>query len=213
MGGIAIWGMHFIGNRAIVLGDGSDELQLAYSSGFTALSFIIPILVLLIAFLVVGETDEKLDTVRVILGGTLTGLGVCGMHYLGQAGISNYDCIYTVVYTVGATIIAVVVSIVALGAFTYFRFSWDIRWWCRALCAAILAAAVSGMHWVASLGTEYQRKHVEPGSTNNFSRNNTFIGVIALVVLPMPITSMSDGRSLFLVVLSSSSLQYLAKDA
>jgi NO-binding membrane sensor protein with MHYT domain len=44
---------------------------------------------------------------RLSLGGTLAGLGICGMHYLGQAGIVNYDCVYTVAYVIGAAIIAV----------------------------------------------------------------------------------------------------------
>ncbi|KAK8078399.1 hypothetical protein PG996_004569 [Apiospora saccharicola] len=42
MGGIAIWCMHYIGNRAIELADGQLELQIAYSAGFTALSFSSP---------------------------------------------------------------------------------------------------------------------------------------------------------------------------
>lgn len=35
MGGIGIWCMHFIGNRAIVLGDGAAQIQIVYSVTFT----------------------------------------------------------------------------------------------------------------------------------------------------------------------------------
>lgn len=183
MGAIAIWGMYFIGNRATVIGEGADEWQLFYSPGYTTLSFFIPVLVLFIAFAVVGTSDEKLDYARIILGGTLAGLGVCGMHYLGQAGISNYNCVYAVSYVTGSAIIAIVASIAALGVFSYFRSSWDIRWWSRVVCALILATAVSGTHWVASVGTEYRPKDGHHANNTNFSRNNTCIDVIVLVRL------------------------------
>ncbi len=49
---------HFIGNRAIELGNGEPELQIAYSSRFTALSFFIPILVLLAAFVAIGAKNR-----------------------------------------------------------------------------------------------------------------------------------------------------------
>src|SRR6266536_823023 len=116
MGGIAIWCMHFIGNRAIVLGAGHSQIQISYSVGFSALSFLIPVLVFLVAFWALGS-NESVSVLRLSLGGTLAGLAICGMHYLGQAGIANYDCIYTVAYVIGAAIIAVGASIGALGAF------------------------------------------------------------------------------------------------
>lgn len=186
MGAIAIWGMYFIGNRATIIGDGADEWQLVYSPGFTTLTFFIPILVIFIAFAVVGTSDEKLDYARIVLGGTLTGLGVCCMHYLGQAGISNYTCIYTVPHVIGAAIIAIVVSIAALGTFSYFRSSWDVHWWWRVVCATILATAVSGTHWVASAGTDYQLIGTDPEHNTAYSRNNTCIGVIVLVTISEP---------------------------
>jgi len=84
MGGIAIWSMHFVGNRAIVLypkSAGTDQLQLAYSSTFTALSFFVPILVLFLAYLLIG-TNEDVSYLRLGFGGTFAGLSICGMHYL-----------------------------------------------------------------------------------------------------------------------------------
>ena len=68
--------MHFIGNRAIILGAGQTDLQIAYNAGFTALSFFLPIIVLSLAFWAVGS-NEKVSIVRVSLGGTLAGLSIC----------------------------------------------------------------------------------------------------------------------------------------
>ncbi|KAI9890699.1 MAG: hypothetical protein M1814_003768 [Vezdaea aestivalis] len=181
MGAIAIWCMHYIGNRAIILGNGAADIQIAYNSGFTAGSFFIPIVVLLAAFLAIGS-NEKVRQIRVILGGTLAGAAICGMHYLGQAGIANYDCLYNFQNVVGAAIIAIVASVIALWVFFVLRAGWTNSWWKRALCALLLAAAVSGMHWLASTGTEYRFKSVKATTDAQMSLNDTVIAVIVLAV-------------------------------
>jgi NO-binding membrane sensor protein with MHYT domain len=144
MGGISIFSMHYLGNRAIILGDGQVFLQVIYSPAFTALSIFVPILVLLAAFITVGSND-KVSWWRVGLGGALAGLAILGMHFLGQAGISNYHLEYTVGNVVGSAIIAVSATITALSVFFLLRASWTASWWKRALIALILAGAVSGM--------------------------------------------------------------------
>ncbi|TDZ28368.1 Signaling protein YkoW [Colletotrichum spinosum] len=178
MGGIAIWCMHFIGNRAIDLADGEAEMQIAYSSGFTALSFFVPIAVLLAAFVAVG-INNTVSWWRVAIGGVLAGAAICGMHYLGNNSIDNYICIYNPVNVIGAALIAVAASIVALALFFVFRAAWTNSWWKRAACSVVLAGAVSGMHWCAATGTEYQLVRLNTGS-NELSRNTTVIVVICL---------------------------------
>ncbi|WYZ37402.1 hypothetical protein EsH8_II_000908 [Colletotrichum jinshuiense] len=180
MGGIAIWCMHFIGNRAIDLADGEAELQIAYSSGFTALSFFVPIAVLLAAFVAVG-INNTVSWWRVAIGGILAGAAICGMHYLGNNSIDNYICIYNPINVVGAALIAVAASIVALALFFVFRAAWTTSWWKRAACSVVLAGAVSGMHWCAATGTEYQLVRLNTGS-NELSRNTTVIVVICLSI-------------------------------
>ncbi|EFQ33443.1 hypothetical protein CGRA01v4_00817 [Colletotrichum graminicola] len=180
MGGIAIWCMHFIGNRAIDLADGESEMQIAYSSGFTALSFFVPIAVLLAAFVAVG-INNTVSWWRVCVGGVLAGAAICGMHYLGNNSIDNYICIYNPINVVGAALIAVAASIVALALFFVFRAAWTTSWWKRAACSVVLAGAVSGMHWCAATGTEYQLVRLNTGS-NELSRNTTVIVVICLSI-------------------------------
>ncbi|KAF7546730.1 hypothetical protein G7Z17_g8217 [Cylindrodendrum hubeiense] len=141
MGGIAIWCMHFIGNRAIDLADGQAQLQVAYSSGFTAISFFVPILVLLAAFVAIG-TNNRVSWWRVSVGGILCGTAVCGMHYLGNASIANYSCVYRPAYVIGSAIIAVVASIVALAMFFVFRATWAASWWKRAISASLGACFI-----------------------------------------------------------------------
>ncbi|KPM35267.1 hypothetical protein AK830_g11294 [Neonectria ditissima] len=200
MGGIAIWCMvsktrtaflfsfasrsgthqlqHFIGNRAIDLADGQSQMQVAYSSGFTAVSFFVPILVLLAAFVAIG-TNNKVSWWRVCVGGVLCGSAVCGMHYLGNASIANYTCVYRPAFVIGSAIIAVAASIVALAMFFVFRATWAASWWKRAISAVILAGAVSGMHWCAAIGTQYRLINIKPEG-NEPSRSATVVVVICL---------------------------------
>ncbi len=72
--------MHFIGNRAIILGDGQPEYQLVYNPGYTVLSVFLPIIGLIIAFSS-AELRAKHSLVHCIavgLTGTLAGLSIVG---------------------------------------------------------------------------------------------------------------------------------------
>ncbi|KAI1300758.1 hypothetical protein F5Y03DRAFT_223101 [Xylaria venustula] len=177
MGGIAIWSMHFIGNRAIMLAQDQPELQIVYSSSFTAVSFFIPIIVLLTAFVATGANNH-VSFWRIGVGGTLAGGAICGMHYLGNASIANYSCRYKLPNIIGSAIIAVVASNTALSIFFLWRAHWTNAWWKRGLSGVVLATAVSGMHWCASTGTYYRL--VKLNKNNQFPRNAVVIFVTVL---------------------------------
>ncbi|KAJ5619996.1 hypothetical protein N7510_003980 [Penicillium lagena] len=174
MGGIGIWCMHFIGNRAVVLGDGSPEIQILYNVAFTGTSFVLPVVVLLIAFYAIGG-EEKAGYIRILAGGLLTGSSVCGMHYVGQLGIANYKCSYRVANVVGSAIIAIFSSTTALGIFFRWRASWTDSWWRRGICAFLLAGAVSGMHWTAAAGTSYRERDESLKHGTQLSRGQVVI--------------------------------------
>ncbi|KAF5714433.1 signaling ykoW [Fusarium mundagurra] len=158
MGGVSIWCMHFIGNRAIDLADGQPELQVAYSGGFTAISFFVPILVLLASFMAVG-TNNAVSWWRLIAGGFLCGTAPA--------------------YVTGSAIIAIVASNVALAMFFVFRAMWVNTWWKRVIATIVLAGAVSGMHWCASVGTRYRLKRIRPNG-NEPSGTGTVVVVICM---------------------------------
>jgi NO-binding membrane sensor protein with MHYT domain len=181
MGGIGIWCMHYVANRAIMLPNTSGAKgEISYSPGYTALSFFVPIAVLLAAFSILG-TNETINKFRIVLSGTLAGLAICGMHYLGQAGISNYNCVYHVPHVIGAAVIAVLASITALAVFFALRAAWTNSWWKRATCAIVLAGAVSGMHWTAALGTQYRFRSGTIGPQQNLTARQTVTMVIVFV--------------------------------
>lgn len=107
------------------------------------------------------------------------------MHYLGNASITNYVCVYRPAYVVGAVTISVIASIVALAMFFIYRAMWATSWRKRTISAVILAGAVSGMHWCAVVGTRYQLVNIK-SKNNKLSRSATVIVVICLVSLLRP---------------------------
>lgn len=172
--------MHYIGNRAIAIGDGRHQLQIVYSPGYTAGSFFLPILVVTMAFFVFN-IKESVTILWTLLGGTIAGTAICGMHYMGLVGTANYQPVVAWRYVLGSAVVAVVASTVALGTSFYLKSTWTAVWWKRLLCALCLAVAVSSSHWIATVGTDYRFKAVSKGSGNGLSRDGTVIVVLILV--------------------------------
>ena len=171
--------MHFIGNRAVVLGNGLSQLQISYSVGFTVGSFVLPVFIVALAFWIFS-LSEAITPFRILLGGTIVGSGICGMHYLGQGGIANYTPVYERRFIVAAGIIAVAASSAALGYFFHFTSLWRNAWYRRLGCAIGLATAVSGMHWTATAGTAYRFSRLNGESKK--SRLSIVIVVLCLVL-------------------------------
>jgi NO-binding membrane sensor protein with MHYT domain len=180
MGGIGIWCMHFIGNRAVWMAERQPEMQIVYNTGFTSVSFFLPIVVLSGAFYLLGATD-RINRYYIAIAGFLMGGAVGGMHYVGQLGISNYHCSYQAANVVGAAIISIVASIIALNVFFRIREAWTDSWWKRMLCGLVLACSVSGMHWTATVGTWYRFKGIGSMPTDPLSRTQTVIMCTTLV--------------------------------
>lgn len=181
MGAVAIWSMHFIGNRAVVMAQGQSHQQIQYNPGFTAGSFFLPVCVVGIAFYFFS-VSENVSILGTLVGGLLVGSAICGMHYMGQKGIANYIPSYSWGHVFGSAIIAVTAASVALGVFFYNRSTWTNSWWKRLSCASLLAVSVSGMHWVATVGTAYRVRTDKVAKTSGLSREATVVVVICLSI-------------------------------
>ncbi|KAF2746572.1 hypothetical protein M011DRAFT_88047 [Sporormia fimetaria CBS 119925] len=147
---VAIWCMHFVGNKAIVMGDGRNDIQLSYSPGYTALSAILPIIGLYIGFSVVDRygKSKRLYHTSLIVTGLLAGLSIMGMHYIGNMGTDNYVLHHSSKHILGATAIAVFDCWFSFSIFFHLREHWINYWWLRLPCAALLAAGVSDLNLI-----------------------------------------------------------------
>ncbi|KAI4906675.1 hypothetical protein J4E90_010363 [Alternaria incomplexa] len=185
---VAIWCMHFVGNRAIVLGDGEEEIQLYYSSTYTAVSAVLPVVVM---FLGLSAADKfyKGSKGSLVRFASLGVCGVCGgaavteMHYLGNNGTTNYHIILSWPHVVGAASIAVGACLISFSLFFHWNKHWMNNVWRRIIVAVVLALAVCGMHWTAAAGTWYEIRgyHDGPGQ----ERNTNLIISLCLVSHPL----------------------------
>ena len=139
---VSIWCMHYLGNRAIMMLEAQAGLRIVYSPGYTAGSLFLALGVVTSAFYFLSITPT-VTLLTTLVGGLFMGAAICGMHYLGQVGIFNFECTYSWPYVLGSAIIAVTASTIALGFFFYFKSHWTNTWFKRVGVALLLAAGVS----------------------------------------------------------------------
>lgn len=176
--------MHFVGNRAIILGNGESEIQLYYNATYTTVSAILPIVAIFLGLLVADrfhKNNRNATTryVSLLVCGVMCGASVTEMHYLGNQGTTNYRLKPLPEYIVGAAVIAIVACLIAFSLFFHWSGHWMNNIWRRIIVACFLAVAVCGMHWTAAAGTAYELRGYHQGSGN--ARNINIIIAVCLV--------------------------------
>ncbi|MFJ9816387.1 MHYT domain-containing protein [Streptomyces sp. NPDC101151] len=135
--GSGIWTMHFVA----MMGFSIEEAPIHYDKPITYASLGIAILMVGVGIGIVGyrgATGTALFT-----GGTVTGLGVASMHYLGMAGMHfNGRFTYNTLTVAASVVIAVVAATAALWAAGQVRgFLWSVG------ASLVMGLAVTGMHY------------------------------------------------------------------
>ncbi|WP_333777319.1 MHYT domain-containing protein [Streptomyces sp. IBSBF 3136] len=135
--GSGIWTMHFVA----MIGFSIRETPIHYDQPITYASLALAIVMVGVGIFIVGyrgATGTALFT-----GGTITGLGVASMHYLGMAGM-HFDgrFTYNTLTVAASVVIAVVAATAALWAAGRVRgFLWSVG------ASLVMGLAVSGMHY------------------------------------------------------------------
>ncbi|WP_320777083.1 MHYT domain-containing protein [Streptomyces sp. CRN 30] len=135
--GSGIWTMHFVAMTGFQV----RETPVHYDPLITFASLALAIVMTGVGIFVVGHRGAT--GAALFTGGTITGLGVASMHYLGMAGMRlNGELRYNTL-TVGASVvIAVVAAIAALWAAGQVRgFLWSVG------ASLVMGLAVTGMHY------------------------------------------------------------------
>src|SRR5437868_3461717 len=109
IGGTGVWTMHF----TAMMGFSVKGTAIRYNVPLTIVSALLAIVVVFAGLMLVHTGKARIGSL--LGGGTLTGLGVAGMHYLGMAAMNmsaqvNYDPMMVVL----SVLIGVVASTVAL---------------------------------------------------------------------------------------------------
>lgn len=157
--GSGIWTMHFVA----MMGFTVAETPVRFDRPITYASLGIAIVMVGVGIFIVGyrgATGTALFT-----GGTITGLGIASMHYLGMAGLRLHGRLeYNTVTVAASVVIAVVAATTALWAAGQVRgFLWSVG------ASLVMGLAVSGMHYtgMAALTVHLHGSATAPGDSSS----------------------------------------------
>nr|WP_198428126.1 MHYT domain-containing protein [Nocardia bovistercoris] len=174
IGGTGIWVMHFIA----MLGFSIRGAQIRFDVPVTLLSAATAVVVVGIGLaLVLAPQPHPL---ALGAGGTITGLGVGGMHYTGMFAMkSNAEISYDWRIVVLSLVIAVVAATAALW------FTVHVRGMTAAVGASlIMGVAVCGMHYTGMAGTHaHLGHHGAPTGTDPLSMLAPLIVASSLITM------------------------------
>lgn len=175
LGGAGIWVMHF----TAMLGFSIHSVTISYDVPMTLLSAVVAIVVVWLGLSIVVRGGREI--ISLPLGGTITGLGVATMHYMGMFAMkSDAKVSYATVPVAASILIAVVAATAALW------FMLHIRGRLTTIGAAlIMGIAVCGMHYVgmAAMRAEHSGHHsATPAGVDPLELLTPLITVVTLVL-------------------------------
>ncbi|MGW1156634.1 MHYT domain-containing protein [Streptomyces sp. NPDC002513] len=135
--GSGIWTMHFIA----MMGFTVRHTPIHYDRTITFASLVVGVVMVGVGVFIVGYRGAT--GVALFTGGTLTGLGIASMHYLGMAGMRLDGVLeYNTLTVAASVVIAVVAATAALWAAGQIRgFLWSVG------ASLVMGLAVTGMHY------------------------------------------------------------------
>ncbi|MEU7403434.1 MHYT domain-containing protein [Streptomyces sp. NPDC044948] len=135
--GSGIWTMHFVA----MMGFSIEHTPIRYDGPMTFASLAVAIVMVGVGIFIVGYRGAR--GTALFTGGTVTGLGIASMHYLGMAGMHLDGRLTYNTFTVGVSVaIAMAAATAALWAAGQVRgFLWSVG------AALIMGLAVTGMHY------------------------------------------------------------------
>ncbi|MFI6565517.1 MHYT domain-containing protein [Streptomyces sp. NPDC050534] len=135
--GSGIWTMHFVA----MMGFTVKEAPIHYDKALTFASLGVAVVMVGVGIFIVGYRGAR--GAALFTGGTITGLGVASMHYLGMAGMRlNGKLEYNTLTVAASVVIAMAAATAALWAAGQVRgFTWSVG------ASLVMGLAVSGMHY------------------------------------------------------------------
>lgn len=136
LGGVAVWSMHFVGMEAYRL-----PVPISYARAETLVSMFAAIIAAGLALWFIASGPIR--AWRFIVAGSLTGLGVAAMHYLGMYGM-RFDGFF--LWDAGTVALSVLIAMVAATAALWLAVV-SRTLGQRIVAALIMAIAVCSMHY------------------------------------------------------------------
>jgi len=146
IGAVGIWSMHFIA----MLGFSVPGEPIRFNILETIASMLLAVAVVGAGLFIVGFGDGGLP--RLLAGGTIFGVGVAGMHYLGMAAMNMTG---TMSYRLPLVALSVVIAIVA-GTVALWIGTWIKGIKATIGATVVMGIAVTGMHYTGMAALQVQ---------------------------------------------------------
>jgi NO-binding membrane sensor protein with MHYT domain len=144
LGGIGVWSMHFIGMLSLKL-----DLATGYAAVETLISLIAAVTATSLALAFVSKNPKNIP--RLIGAGTVLGLGVAFMHYLGMAGM-RFGGYFSWDY--GIVAVSVFIAVAAATVALWLALNTQ-KWQARLMASGVMGVAVSAMHYTGMSAAEF----------------------------------------------------------
>jgi NO-binding membrane sensor protein with MHYT domain len=146
IGTTGIWVMHFIA----MLGFSIPGEPIRYNVPITILSMVIAVVVVGIGTFIAGFS--RAGNGPLVLGGTIIGLGVASMHYLGMGAVRVQASLS---YNPGLVAASVIIAVIAGTAALWMALRLDSIW-STFIASLIAGVAVNGMHYTGMAAVRAQ---------------------------------------------------------
>ncbi|WP_164413278.1 MHYT domain-containing protein [Streptomyces salinarius] len=135
--GSGVWTMHFVAMMGFTI----EHTPIRYDWLMTFASLAVAVVMVGVGIFIVGYRGAR--GTALFTGGTLTGLGIASMHYLGMAGMHlDGQLTYNTLTVAASVVIAMAAATAALWAAGQVRgFLWSVG------AALVMGLAVTGMHY------------------------------------------------------------------
>jgi NO-binding membrane sensor protein with MHYT domain len=182
LGGVGVWSMHFVGMLAL-----RSDLTIGYSMTETLVSLLAAVGATSLAIYFVAKHPT---TTRVVTAGTVLGLGVCVMHYLGLYGMrfgGHFQWSY------GLVLLSIAIAIAAAIAALWLAFHTG-TWALRSAAALVMGLAVCAMHYTGMAAADLVCTTAYRGKLPRG------FGVVSALQLPVLVTALALGVAALLAI-------------
>ncbi|HXF54390.1 MAG TPA: MHYT domain-containing protein [Hyphomicrobiaceae bacterium] len=177
MMGLTIWSMHFIAMMAV-----NVPVPVTYNLAETLGSVVVAIVAT--GFGLYLAATRRLGPWSVLVGGTLMGLGIAGMHYMGMGAIRGCGLAYDAGLVAASIAIAIVASMAALW------FAFVQRGLLMTVAGGVVQGlAIASMHYTAMAATHFLPLDAAPNFAASFFPQSTLAWMIAFGVALMSLTN------------------------
>ncbi|WP_329267033.1 MHYT domain-containing protein [Streptomyces sp. NBC_01451] len=171
--GCGIWTMHFIA----MIGFSVQGALVSYDPTKTLLSLAVAIAVVAVGVFLVGYRGGS--PANLGMAGTITGIGVAAMHYLGMAAIHTNGGLH---YDAGTVALSVAIAVAAATAALWAAVSIH-RLWASLGASLVMGVAVTGMHYTGMAAVS-----VHLTGESAVSQSSTSLMSFLLAMLAGPLT-------------------------